>query len=428
VLLNIESARAIPVPTTHTNQQQVLKKMQMVIKSPVRKRAVLGGIVKEQIAAIQDPDEVMRLMWQVTQDNAELFNELQDKLQVSFSKWTWAQVCKKFSIPEALPVWEPKKCRVPDEIINWMIDAYDMVKFTHGPIDTGKEIRRNLYIQMLVSRIARIFSGNLTIEDEGALQSMVSRGCVEFVLYVLKQAIVCVIEAKTDVIGDSKGQLFLKLHAASHMNSITGFNLPYLRGVVSTAWSWHFYQFSSTKRATAISAITEKAPSEEEEEQESKKRKREKEEEEKQESKKTKREREKEKGDEDEEDDTGDDELFWNRYSFEESHGDIGKSDDELKQVAAKLYWMFLQGWHDVQQEFVNVWTEEVQLRERAKKTHKNKELLAEAMIALPAAKNRCDNANAVLAAALAAQDNDAALAAMKLLTQTFNDVNFYPK
>lgn len=50
------------------------------------------------------------------------------------------------------------------------------------------------------------------IEDEGSLESTVSGGFVEFVLYMLGEAICFIVESKTEMINDSIGQLFLELH------------------------------------------------------------------------------------------------------------------------------------------------------------------------------------------------------------------------
>jgi len=54
------------------------------------------------------------------------------------------------------------------------------------------------------------------IEDEGALVSDVSGGCVEFVIYVLGEVLAMIVEAKTEMITKSKGQLFLELHGMSN--------------------------------------------------------------------------------------------------------------------------------------------------------------------------------------------------------------------
>jgi hypothetical protein len=59
------------------------------------------------------------------------------------------------------------------------------------------------------------FAGKMFIEDEGALESAISGACVEFVIYVLGEVLAMIIEAKTEIIGKSKGQLFLEMNGMS---------------------------------------------------------------------------------------------------------------------------------------------------------------------------------------------------------------------
>lgn len=63
-----------------------------------------------------------------------------------------------------------------------------------------------------MSSLVSAFKGNVRIEDEGALESSVSGGFVEFVVYMLNEVVCFVVESKTDVVADSVGQLFLELH------------------------------------------------------------------------------------------------------------------------------------------------------------------------------------------------------------------------
>eukprot|EP00026_Physarum_polycephalum_P008891 Phypoly_transcript_08994.p1 GENE.Phypoly_transcript_08994~~Phypoly_transcript_08994.p1 ORF type:complete len:149 (+),score=33.29 Phypoly_transcript_08994:554-1000(+) len=98
---------------------------------------------------------------------------------------------------------------------------------------------------MLLSSIVYAFKEKIRIE-EGGLESSVSGGFVEFVVYIMNEAVGFLVESKPGSTADGIGQLFLELHAASQMNGIAGLYVPTLRGAVSTAEVWTFFEYTTT--------------------------------------------------------------------------------------------------------------------------------------------------------------------------------------
>lgn len=205
------------------------------------------------------------------------------------------------------------------------------------------------------------------------------------------------------------------LLAASQMNAIAGFNILKLCSAVSPAATWTFFEYLTTFPAPKPLYTNEDKDLE----------------------------------DKDSEDEEKTFQLAGILLKFYfvltdmclESALYLCTTDKEVTTVSGILYWLLLQGWCDVQEQHVKIsstglflllmvfdlkqiWT---QAREEASQHPKCKKKLAAVNDALQAVKKRHENAMQVMTAALAADNDDKAQAALNMLTAIFANLEFYP-
>jgi hypothetical protein len=178
-------------------------------------------------------DEIIKLALDV--------NEMQTNLYAkSFSKWKYEEVKKLFdleNIPSSQFVEDAcknkvvaKHAKIAKAICSIWKDKINVM----GPLNTGPELQRNLFIGDLLCLSLAKLKIKATLRIEAKISSIFANGPVEFVVVSIdRKSVLLIVEAKRDDIDEGRAQLLMQLYGSLKHN--TGFNIF---GFVSNAASW----------------------------------------------------------------------------------------------------------------------------------------------------------------------------------------------
>ena len=195
----------------------------------------------------------------------EVFSVLKSQYENSFSQTTYEDLRKVWRLPKDLSdllEFKAKELLVPKQVISDIVRQINKVLYVNGPLaNAPNETVRKRYIDAFVDPIFSLFEGQVINEAESKLESLVSKGRVEYVFKAFSQTILVIIEAK-HLIDKPKsyGQIMVELHASDYMNRINNLKIDAVRGCLTTGeyWWWWEYtgdnmQFRVSKELTCLS-------------------------------------------------------------------------------------------------------------------------------------------------------------------------------
>jgi len=153
-------------------------------------------------AAITDEEPAISILKIISTHPAapEVFAKFKSRYEDSFLHITYEDLRKIWKLPKDLsdlPEFKTKECIVPKNIVSNIVKQINTVLYVNGPLPNAtNETVRKRYIDAFVDPIFSLFEGQLINEAESRLESLISRGRVEYVIKAFLQTIIIIIEAK----------------------------------------------------------------------------------------------------------------------------------------------------------------------------------------------------------------------------------------
>jgi len=209
--------------------------------------------------ALNEAEPLLGMIGLMQEYNPATFTQVAEKIRIAFSSWSFPKVEQFLQLPTCMGsdflAFNPASYRIPDELFNDITKQYQYNQAALGPIGVGNESKRNYFIQPLLAIALYPFRNSMVIKTESSLTSSIAHGQVEFVLTVLKSAIIFVVEAKQQNSQQGMAQLLMELYAAFHTNLGRGIKNVPIRGAVCTADQWVFIEFKRPYNKIAKSKV-----------------------------------------------------------------------------------------------------------------------------------------------------------------------------
>ncbi|KAI8585065.1 hypothetical protein BDZ88DRAFT_456312 [Geranomyces variabilis] len=173
------------------------------------------------------------------------------KLQLSFSKVTWAHIQKLFRDPKLRKVSTIPRCEIQsitfdEKTLRAIHESISSQELVAGKLtDAKNEAHVVAWVNAAVNPLVTLFGGAVNLVAEGALKghNVTTGGYIEFLFYVLDIVVIVAIECKR--IGphpDDIAQMMVELNAAWLTNVSDNVKTPVVRGILASPSSWSFFE------------------------------------------------------------------------------------------------------------------------------------------------------------------------------------------
>ncbi|KAJ3039155.1 hypothetical protein HDV00_012561 [Rhizophlyctis rosea] len=149
-----------------------------------------------------------------------------------------------FNLPPNLKRYSPPTLPLPESTVYAIRDSLKKSLVVLGDMRSGKEQKRNYFIWEVLKEVLVLFGGSITIDVEGTLKSTVPSGNVEFVLKVLQEIVIKMVECKQDDFDQGLAQLILEMYAARTQNEVNGVRTDQVLGILTNAATWGFLSYT----------------------------------------------------------------------------------------------------------------------------------------------------------------------------------------